>query len=197
MADVQTMIGPSSAGQRMGLDEFTRVEGKPGHFYELAKGVIVVVDVPHLGHGRIVDTICGYLSVYRATNPDVIHYLAGGADACLRLAGMESERHPDISVYLTPPPEPDSPWDRWTPSIVVEVVSKSSTHRDYVEKREEYLAAGITEYWIIDPAKGRILVLRRRGDVWTEHPIAPDGSYSTGLLPEFALDASKIFPNVS
>ncbi len=197
MADVQTMIGPANAGQPMGLDEFTRVEGEPGHFYELAKGVIVVVDVPRFGHGRIVDVLNDELRVYRVAHPGLIQYLAGGADACLRLAGMESERHPDISIYLTPPPEPDSPWDRWTPSIVVEVVSKSSTHRDYVEKREEYLAAGITEYWIIDPAKGRMLVLRRRGDVWTEQTIAPGGSYSTGLLPGFTLDVSKIFPDAS
>ena len=82
MADVQTMIGPSSAGQRMGLDEFTRVEGEPGHLYELAKGVIVVVDVPRFGHGRIVDLLNDELHVYRVAHAGLIQWPSFGSGRC-------------------------------------------------------------------------------------------------------------------
>lgn len=37
--------------------------------------------------------------------------------------------------------------------LAVEVVSPDGVRRDYVEKRAEYEAAGIPEYWIIDPEK--------------------------------------------
>ena len=33
--------------------------------------------------------------------------------------------------------------------------------RDYVEKREEYLALGVKEYWIVDAGKQQIVILRR------------------------------------
>ena len=37
--------------------------------------------------------------------------------------------------------------------LAVEIVSKSSSSIDYGEKREEYQAKGIREYWIVNPAK--------------------------------------------
>ena len=96
---------------------------------------------------------------------------------------MQSDRHPDQAVYLHPCPEGRDPWTRWIPEIVVEVVSKRGEHRDYVEKREEYLRAGVAEYWILDPALRRLLVLRRAGDVWEEVVVPADATYRTHLLP--------------
>ena len=193
MAEVLTKIGPADAGQRMSLDLFAQVAGEPGHVYELAQGAIVVVDVPHYRHGRIVDLLNDLLRACRMAHPGLVHYIAGGAEACLRLAGMESERHPDLSIYLTPPPDADNPWECWTPAIVIEVVSPSSVERDYQEKRREYLAAGVTEYWIVDPAERKVLVLRRRGDVWAEHVVPAGDTYTTGLLPDFVLETSQLF----
>ncbi len=69
------------------------------------------------------------------------------------------------------------------PSIVVEVVSESGEDRDYVEKREEYLRIGVSEYWILDPARRRMLVLIRMGDVWEERLYPEDGIHRTELLP--------------
>lgn len=37
------------------------------------------------------------------------------------------------------------------PDLIVEVVSLDSTSRDYREKFEDYQAAGVREYWIVDP----------------------------------------------
>jgi Uma2 family endonuclease len=50
------------------------------------------------------------------------------------------------------------------PMLVVEVVSNSDTdprswERDYQEKRREYSARGIPEYWIVDPVATVVLVL--------------------------------------
>ena len=92
---------------------------------------------------------------------------------------MQSDRHPDQAIYLNPPPAGPSPWSRWVPAIVVEVVSKGGEDRDYVEKREEYLRFGITEYWILDPMLRRLLVLHRAGDVWEERAI-PAGEKRIG-----------------
>src|SRR3954447_1327528 len=101
----------------------------------------------------------------------------------MRLPGMQSDRHPDQAVYLLPPPPDESPWTGWVPEIIVEVVSPGGEDRDYVEKREEYLRAGVAEYWILDPIKRQLLVLQRAGDVWEEVVVAPGTVYRTRFLP--------------
>lgn len=52
------------------------------------------------------------------------------------------------------------------PTIAVEFVSASrrDRRRDYVEKREEYLAAGVREYWIVDRFRRCLTVCRAEGD---------------------------------
>ena len=37
------------------------------------------------------------------------------------------------------------------PDIAVEIVSRDSRTRDYVEKKQLYLDAGVPEYWLVDP----------------------------------------------
>jgi Uma2 family endonuclease len=52
--------------------------------------------------------------------------------------------------------------------LAAEVVSRGSIQRDYETKREEYLAYGLLEYWIVDPLERKVTVLTRRGDAWDE-----------------------------
>ena len=179
-------------GQRMGLEAFAEAEAQEGHLYELARGVIEVVDVPNLAHGNVVDNIYGQVWSYRSSQPDQIQYVGTGASCKLLLPGMQSERHPDIAVYLCPPPKLEPIWQYWVPEIVIEVVSPGGEKRDYEEKREEYLAAGVREYWIVDPAADRVLILRRMGDRWEELPRPLTGTYSPPLLPSLRVDLSEI-----
>ena len=69
------------------------------------------------------------------------------------------------------------------PTIVVEFVSKRQRDRvrDYEEKRKEYLAVGVQEYWIIDRFRRTMTVLRGEhgtGDP-TEQIIKENEVYST------------------
>src|SRR6516164_1385348 len=70
----------------------------------------------------------------------------------LLIPSWESERHPDIAVYLAPPPgrKDRTMWRTWIPGIVIEVVSEGSRDRDYTEKRDEYWSLGVKEYWIVE-----------------------------------------------
>ena len=63
------------------------------------------------------------------------------------------------------------------------MVSTGCEDRDYVEKREEYLRAGVAEYWILDPSTRQLRVLRRAGDAWEEAVVAAGATYHTALLP--------------
>ncbi len=70
--------------------------------------------------------------------------------------------------------------------LVVEVVSPDDPDRDWVKKREEYARAGIPEYWIVDPSRESITVLRLESHAYViecEHSKGAE-AYSV-LLPGF------------
>jgi Uma2 family endonuclease len=183
MATTTRRIGPADHGQRLTLDEFIEADFEEGWLYELARGVIVVTEVPGPHHGRIVHRLARLFIHYEDEHPGIIDYRAGGGECRIRLPGMQSDRHPDQAVYLLPEPKGRRIWSRWVPQIVVEVVSTRGKRRDYVEKREEYLRIGVSEYWILDPKKRQLLVLQRDGDVWEEVVVLPGNVYQTRLLP--------------
>ncbi len=179
----QISIGPAHHGRKMSFDKFIDADFQEGWLYELARGVIVVTNIPGIHHARIVHRLYSLLVGYELSHPGVIHLQASGSACRLRLPGMKSDRHPDHAIYFDPPPEDDQSWTFWVPHIVVEVVSKGGIKRDYVEKKEEYLRLGVREYWIVDPIKHRLTVLDRAGDVWTENVIGTRSGYRTELLP--------------
>ncbi len=185
-------VGPQDAGRRMSLADFDTAEAQPGYNYELSKGVVVVSDVPNPPHLAQLNAIRRQLAAYDLTNPNVIHAIAGGGECKLLLWDQESERHPDIAVYKSPPPE-ENVWTTWIPDLVIEIVSPGSEQRDYVEKREEYLSFGVREYWIVDASREEVLVLRRRGTRWTPRTVRPPEVYRTKTLPGFEFDCAAVF----
>lgn len=64
---------------------------------------------------------------------------------------------PDLSVIC----DPDKLTDRGcsgAPDLVFEVVSPSSRKLDYGLKNVIYAQAGVQEYWVVDPAKEKVVV---------------------------------------
>ncbi len=171
----------------MSLDDFDTASAREGRLYELSRGVINVTDVPNEPHGGIVHDIHTQLTAYLLKNPNVIYRIAAGSDCKLLIEGFESERHPDLAVYKTAPPETDV-WSTWIPEIVIEVLSADSGKRDYEEKPPEYLAFGVQEYWILDRVKGQFTALVRTRGRWAEQVIRPPQTYRCRLLPGFELD---------
>lgn len=105
-------------------------------------------------------------------------------------------RHPDV-MYLTPEHVGRFNDDHWNyADLVIEIASEgtSDRERDFVEKRAEYAAAGIPEYWIVDPAARTILVLSLDGAAYREA-----GTYAAGdvarsvVLAGFAVDVGRMF----
>ena len=176
-------VGPEHHGLAMDFDEFTRADFQEGWLYELARGIVIVTRVPEIRHGMAVARINVLFVTYEMAHPSLINYRAGRGYCCIRLPVIKSSRRPDHAVYLYPGPKGPDPWSRWTPQIVIEVIGRGSEDRDYVEKREEYLRAGVSEYWILDPVRRRMLILLRLGDTWEEHPLGEGGIHRTELLP--------------
>jgi len=193
MVKTTITVGPQDAGRRMSLAKFDTAEAQAGYLYELNKGIVIVSDVPDRRHLAQVDEVRQQLSVYRAAQPGQINTIAAGSDCKILLPEEESERHPDIAVYKRPPDDEDNLWANWVPDIVVEVISAGSEHRDYVEKRQEYLLFGVREYGVVDADREEVLVLRRWAGRWTERVVRPPKVYTTKLLPGFAFHCAAVF----
>jgi Uma2 family endonuclease len=68
-------------------------------------------------------------------------------------------REPDVLLLLSAT-DPRRQNRFWTGAdLVVEVVSPDKPERDLVSKRQDYAAAGIAEYWIVNPSNETINVL--------------------------------------
>jgi Uma2 family endonuclease len=189
----QIQVGPRDSGRKMSLADFDKAVAREGYLYELGKGVIEVSDVPHPSHFAELQQVRNQLILYQAGNPQVVHSVTGSNDSKILLESDQSERHPDISVYLSPPPDTKDIWSTWIPAIVVEVVSKSSIERDYDIKPAEYLAFGIDEYWIVDGAKLQVTVHSRWRGRWKTRVVKSSQKYSPLCLPGFTLDLKKVF----
>jgi len=195
MADTATItaLGPEHNGMRMSLAEFANLDARAGYTCELEKGVVIVVQLADLPHGLIVQYVRNRFVIFQAAHPDTIFFIGGGGEAGLQMQELQSQRHPDISVYLSRPPLPAAqPWDFWAPDIAIEVVSPASRDRDYHIKREEYLIAGVRFYWIIDPDRSATL-LTRRLDHWEEQRLDETAVITTTLLPGLELKLADAF----
>ena len=175
LTKAKTKIGPRHHGRKMSLRNFEFAKTEEGWLYELARGYIVVSDVPNFPHMRQASFIRKHVDHYDVENPGQIYGVLTGTECKLLISELESERHPDISIYLTPPRNRKgrTMWRTWFPDLVVEVVSESSRDRDYTEKRDEYWSLGVKEYWIVDASLQQILVLRRGKSDWIEKTLGP------------------------
>jgi Uma2 family endonuclease len=81
--------------------------------------------------------------------------------------------------------------------LALEIVSPDKPERDLVEKRAEYAAAGISEYWIVNPMTNSITVLTLEGDAYREHGVFASGEQATSvLLAGFGVDVRAVFAAV-
>ncbi len=81
-----------------------------------------------------------------------------------------------------------------TPLLVMEVVSpgQSNRHRDYADKRDQYQARGIEEYWLLDPERQIVMVLSLVDGVYQETIFQGSDRIGSPLFPLFALTAEQV-----
>lgn len=132
-------------------ETFENLEVPEGFKAELIRGVIVMMAGPDKVHNRIVQ------SVQDQIPPDRWERLQTQDVA---FPAEDSEPQPDLVVMEI---GADNSPGRLVPgpavTMLVEVVSKTSVHRDYVEKRSIYAAGRVPVYLIIDPFAAQCLVL--------------------------------------
>jgi Uma2 family endonuclease len=158
--------------------------------YELIRGVLVVSPPVSEAEADPNDELGHLLRSYKEAHPE-----GSGLDATMPKRTVPTTAHRrrcDRAIWVGLGRLPDARRD--IPAIVVEFVSahRRDALRDYEQKRDEYLAAGVREYWIIDRFR-RIMTVYRAGPFGPVHRIvAEDQGYETELLPGFVLPLGRL-----
>jgi Uma2 family endonuclease len=160
--------------RRMTLEEFLEYDDGTDARYELEDGVLVEMGAESL----INNSIAMYLAFALQALGLPAYRLATA-----HLLGTHPVKHtgrfPDLTVHTNESAKAIRSGAKFLapgmppPMMVVEVVSSSDTDkkfrkRDYEDKRAEYAARGIPEYWIVDPIAEVVLVLSLKGTEYQE-----------------------------
>ncbi len=113
----------------------------------------------------------------------------------MRVREERPHREPDLLVVLNAHRERiKQNYLDGAADLVVEIVSPESDMRDYGDKRVEYEAAGVPEYWLFDPLRRDILVFALGADGrYQRLPRDAQGRVYSVLLPGFAFDPALLW----
>jgi Uma2 family endonuclease len=78
--------------------------------------------------------------------------------------------------------------------LTMEIVSKDKPSRDLIHKRHDYAEGRVPEYWIVNPQKETIIVLKLVGRAYVEHGVFRRGDTATSVaLPGFNVSVDAVF----
>ena len=158
-------------------------------YYELVDGLAVPKMSPKFFHSTLQFALCRVIRAWCKGQGRVLPEWA----ILLKRQGKDWAPVPDLT-YISYERLPKS-WRRneacpAIPELVIEIISPDQSMKEFEEKAKDYLAAGVTRVWVIDPEAILIRSFFTEGSsqVYTDHmPIVDE------LLPGLELTTRLIF----
>ncbi len=161
------------------------------HMIEFTDGCVEVLPMPTIFHQLLVEYIHSIMKAYIALHQGGRVFFA---PIPVRLWPAKY-REPDL-IYLRRERLQGNQEYPDGADLVVEVVGEGEVNRrrDLETKRSEYAAAGIAEYWIVDPQTRSITVLVLENATYRVHGEFRGESAATSvLLPGLSVPVSAMF----
>ncbi len=191
---VRRRFGPADDGAKVPFEEWWNGEFPEGFAAELSRGEVLPMEVPNLPHEEALDRLRAAVYRWREVHPGVIRIISGGLGSRVPVPPFDSDRHPDLTVYLgAMPGHGRQVWRRNVPAVVAEVLSRGTRTEDEGRKADEYLLFGCAEYWLLDPDARTVRLLVRSGGQWEERDAGAGGVQTSDALPGLALDPAALF----
>jgi Uma2 family endonuclease len=172
-------------------EEFDAIEDYDESYqYELVHGVLVVTPFATEAERHPNDILGHWLRTYQEKQPG--DKILDETLFELYIGTHDSRRRADRVVWAGLGRAPDRALD--VPTIVVEfpAAGRVAWKHDYIEKRNEYLAIGVREYWVIDRFQRVMTVYFDDAGKPGERRVAEGDVYRTDLLPGFELPLARL-----
>ena len=172
-------------------------------------GYYTIEDIYRLPDGQRAELIDG--EMYMMAAPDrihqkLVHFFDWAIENYIQIKNGSCEVYPapfavfpnaDDKTYLEPDISVICDKNKLTdegccgaPDWIIEVVSPGSRQMDYGRKLFRYHAAGVREYWIVDPVKLQITVYNFEHDTFEEYSFSD--KIKAGIYDDFEIDFSEI-----
>ncbi len=170
------------------VEDYLALDG--AYLLEYVDGCLQVLPMPDALHQAIAFVLANML----------VSYAAADAEARVKLSPFpvylneKKYREPDV-CYMRGINAHRRNKKFWIGAdLVVEVISESNRDHDFKTKLDDYAAAGIPEYWIIDPEQNSIHIFSLAGDRYVPHGKFEVGAIATSpSLTGFAVDVGELF----
>ena len=168
----------------MTYEEFMALPYVECEHYQLIEGELVVTGGRTPGHQLIVGNLLFALDCHFEKHGGG-EVLPAPLDVVL---SRENVLHPDVLVIRRERASIVRVENvQGAPDIAIEVLWEDTRYRDEVVKRRLYERFGVIEYWMVDPDKSSVTIIRNGKDIVVTDII------TTPLLPGFAMPLRDVF----
>jgi Uma2 family endonuclease len=183
-------IGPAANGIPILPWQFDRADFVEGWRYELINGVLIVTPIPLENEADPNEELGYLLRRYHEEHPQGTVLDVTLMERIVRVGPNRRRADRVIWAGLGRLPRRYE-----TPSIIAEFVSTGRRNwiRDYEVKRDEYLEAGVKEYWVFNRFQHTLTVFSMRGGKVRQRVLRAGQICRTALLPGFELPLDRLF----
>lgn len=144
------------------FEEFLASEEQSERKHEYLQGRVYAMAGADEAHNTVTGNIFARMHAAVRRSPCRVYQ----SDMALRADSDETYFYPDVMATCS---QSDAKLDRFkrAPTILIEVLSKSTSKRDQGEKKDHYLSiSSLRQYWLVSKDRCHIEVYRRSGADW-------------------------------
>ena len=162
--------------------------------YELIDGVPYMMSAPTIAHQEIVGELFGQLRDFLKGKP--CKPFVSPIDVRLNFENRDDiVVQPDIIVVCDKSKLEDGKSVKGAPDFVIEILSPSSFRHDLIVKLNRYMAAGVREYWVVDPEGQVIITFLLKDGAYTTKKTYEKGELApVTVLDGCVIDLKDVFP---
>ncbi|QDT39533.1 Uma2 family endonuclease [Stratiformator vulcanicus] len=188
-------MSTASPPKRMTIEEFLALPEDDSVDRMLIRGELIELPMTRRNkrHSKSISRICHLLESWLESRPEPRGEVFGG-EAGVNFDEIGSSFGVDVVYFdaaTLAQQADDETYLTGVPTLVVEILSPSDSHQYVEAKVKDYLAAGVTLIWVVDPAFRSVTIFEPNTP---PRMVSGNGEVSCEpQLPGFAVPVSKFF----
>ncbi|MCG8539521.1 MAG: Uma2 family endonuclease [Clostridia bacterium] len=173
-------------------EEFLKIDNSSDKNLEYINGIVYMQAAPSVIHQAVVTNLSTEFGVF-LKGKDCRHFVSP-FDVIFKSNEGKHKVQPDLTIICNKKGLNQNNYEG-IPTIVVEVLSPSTTSRDYIEKMNLYMRYGVEEYWIISPKNKTVEIFTlQEGNTYSEPQIfSKDDMVQSNVFNDFLVNLQELF----